>query len=217
MAKEIAKMQEEILRKMKRHIEFWQEAAKDPKVTIAEREIRSANDIIENIQEATSIMAVRNIRSLLEAPNLEFKITHPSDFSDEIIGVNKDDEVYEIISQYHKYSSGLNPGNSFEDEYLQKVYNALGFEGTLPTHEEIADLERELQNATSEAQKLKIEKEIALKKIALAEGPYGSGFPTRLSRNVEEYYNKYISEEEKKEIMSDQKNEENETTTQITM
>lgn len=178
----------------------------DPNYTLREKDLKTNNEIIENIDEISSITSARDIKDILQAYSR--RELRPHMISKKLQITEGSEEYQAIVATFNK-TEPLNYRHKgpLLDQKVQEIYEKLGYEGTLPTHEEIFKLEEELKNASSkglsEEEQIKIQKAIDLKKCALGENTtmreyknamYAPSERPAIKKDIDEYYDRKLKE-----------------------
>lgn len=179
-------LKKELLHRLEIRVKTWSENTEGCSESLVKSELESSNNVMQNIDEATSIVAAKEASHLL--------YLYASDNMHILYGkgVIKGDKIDNILSSINTPKSTLlaTRNTSFWDEYVQKIYEAIGYETLLPTHTEIKGLEYEIEKlratGANENEIINLEEQLNLKKCALGELPHqwSGGIPTYLSDNV---------------------------------
>ena len=178
----------ELLRDIKRGIEIWESSlAQNPENPHPKYEISQLQKAAENIDEATSIVAVRHINNFLDN-YIHTRGTFNSYIDILPLGIKSEEEMRALIGNESLESIKFIP--AVRDRLRQQIYEKMGFEGILPTHEEISRLEMAARECETKEERLDLEEQIELKQVALAEGSslIQGGVPYRLASDVRRKY-----------------------------
>lgn len=178
----------DLLRDIKRGIEIWESALADvPENPHPKYELSNLQKASENVDEATSILAVDYINRFLDTYILTRGSFNPY-INIQPLGIHSEEEMRTLIGNERLESIKFIP--AVRDQLRQQIYGKMGFEGILPTHEEIAKLEMAARECETAEERLGFEEQIELKQLALAEGPshIQGGVPYVLASDVKRKY-----------------------------
>lgn len=189
-------LNKELLYNLKNRIEVWKENKAGVNIETAENEIKLCHKVIANIEEATSIVAVRKAVHLLELYG-----TDQMHIAYKTGGIKEGDEIDTLLNNLNIPKSSLLKIKNTElwDECVQRLYETMGFEGKLPTHSEIKELEYQIEKlrllGADENKIIDLEEQLNLKKCALGELTYQmqAEIPYHLSADV-----KHSAQQERK-------------------
>ena len=143
-----------LLNDIKRGFEIWDNAPET--ATLKESEIFHLQRAAENIEEATSIVAVDAINRFLNTYILQNQMA--MQVTGLNLGISNEEQLQELMHGVRPDSLRFIP--KLRDQIRQEIYEKMGFEGILPTHEEIRQLESLRENCESEEERLEVEKKL---------------------------------------------------------
>ncbi len=192
MAQTKTEIERELLSSLETEIETIKKHMEtDPNYTKGPTDLQRLEKNFQNYEESASIIVIHEIQRLLklklDGKNIEMQLGFGP------IRMEKDDEFFKAIT-----SSGT------DAEIIQRAYETLGYSDKLPTSQEIKSLENQAKSIQDPVEKLKIEKEIQLKKCKLGDLDFWQlGKPAFLSGDIEALYDERIAEAERERMMTD--------------
>lgn len=180
-------LKKELLHSLENKIRVWSGDTTGCSESVVKSELNSSNHVMENIDEATSIVTAKEAAHLLYLyASDQMHIAYNTR------GIEKGDQIDNLLHSINVPKVtllGLR-NSSLYDEYVQKLYETMGYTTILPTHNEIKDIELEIEKlratGADDSAIIDLEEQLNLKKCALGElsSQWSCGIPIRLSDDV---------------------------------
>ncbi len=180
-------LKKELLYNLENRVRIWSENTAGCSEQVVRSELENCNHVMQNIDEATSIVAAEEAAHLLylyASDNMHIAYNSK--------GIEQGDQVDYLLNNINVPKSTLLGIRNTDlwDENVQKIYEAMGCTTVLPRHSEINALEYEIEKlkATGADRNaiIDLEEQLNLKKCALGEltSQWSAGIPYRLSEDV---------------------------------